>query len=101
MNVYRPEGSVLQHCTLTDVSASGCYIETTVPLPVGTRLMIEVRTQDQKVQVAGKVRSTHLGFGMGVEFRAKTSEDKEQVRHLFACLEAEVHAGAASKTRGD
>jgi len=101
VNVYRPEGSVLQHCTLTDVSASGCYIETTVPLPVGTRLMIEVRTQDQKVQVAGKVRSTHLGFGMGVEFRAKTSEDKEQVRHLFACLEAEVHAGAASKTRGD
>jgi hypothetical protein len=92
VNVYRPEGSVLQHCTLTDVSAGGCYIETTVPLSAATRLVIEVRTQDWKLQVHGKVRSTHLGFGMGVEFRLKTAEDKEQVGKLLACLDEQARA---------
>ncbi len=97
VNVYRPEGSVLQHCTLTDVSAGGCYIETTVPLTVGTRLVIEVRTQDWKLRVHGKVRSTHLGFGMGVEFRKKTAEDKDQLQQLLKCLDAQVKSLAGSK----
>jgi hypothetical protein len=98
VNVYRPEGSVLQHCTLTDVSAGGCYIETTVPLSVGARLVIEVRTQDWKLRVQGKVRSTHLGFGMGVEFRRKTPEDMEQVKQLLACLDTQVNAPAEPGT---
>jgi CheY-like chemotaxis protein len=101
VNVYRPEGSVLQHCTLTDVSASGCYIETTVPLLVGARLVIEVRTQDWKVRVQGKVRSMHVGCGMGVEFRLKTPEDKEQVRQLLACLDGQVQARAEAETKLD
>lgn len=90
VNVYRPEGSVLQHCTLTDVSAGGCYIETTVPLMVGTRLVIEIRTDECKLRVQGKVRSMHRGYGMGVEFRVKTPEEKEQVKQLLACLDAQV-----------
>jgi DNA-binding NarL/FixJ family response regulator len=101
VNVYRPEGSVLQHCTLTDVSGGGCYIETTVPLAVGTRLEIEVRTQDWKLRIQGKVRSMHLGFGMGVEFRGKTPEDKEQVRQLLACLDAQVNIPAESEKQRD
>ena len=96
VNVYRPEGSVLQHCTLTDVSASGCYIETTVPLSVGTRAIIEVRTQELKLRVEGKVRSMHPGFGMGVEFRARTAEDKEQLGRLLAFLDVKAEASAKS-----
>jgi DNA-binding NarL/FixJ family response regulator len=99
VNVYRPEGSVLQHCTLTDVSAGGCYIETTVPLAVGTRLVIEVRTQDSKLRVQGKVRSMHLGFGMGVEFGGKTAEEREQVRQLLSCLDARLEIPAESEVQ--
>jgi DNA-binding NarL/FixJ family response regulator len=101
VNVYRPEGSVLQHCTLTDVSASGCYIETTVPLSVGARLVIEVRSQDWKLRVQGKVRSMHLGFGMGVEFRMKTPEEKEQVKQLLACLDARVEISTEPEIQVD
>lgn len=101
VNVYRPEGSVLQHCTLTDVSSGGCYIETTVPLAVGTRLVIEVRTQDWKLRVQGKVRSMHVGFGMGVEFRARAPEDKEQVRQLLACLDAQARSSAEPEVQLD
>lgn len=101
VNVYRPEGSVLQHCTLTDVSAGGCYIETTVPLAVGTRLVIELRTADWKLRVHGKVRSTHLGFGMGVEFRLRTPEDKEQVNKLLASLDAQARPSTEPEVQLD
>jgi CheY-like chemotaxis protein len=97
VNVHPAEGSVLQHCMLTDVSASGCYIETTVPLSPGTRLEIEVRTQDWKLRVQGKVRSTHLGFGMGVEFRLKTPEDKKQVGQLLACMDSQANTPAEAR----
>jgi CheY-like chemotaxis protein len=90
VNVYRPEGSVLHHCTLTDVSKGGGYIETTAPLSVGTQLTIEVRTEEWKLRVQGKVQSAHVGFGMGVEFRSKAPEDKEQVRQLLVCIDAQV-----------
>lgn len=96
VNVYRPEGSVLQHCTLTDASAGGCYIETTEPLTAGTALVMEVRTQEWKLRVHGKVKSMHVGFGMGVEFRQKTGEDKNQVRQLLICLDAQTKSSARS-----
>ncbi len=91
VNVYRPAGSVIQHCMLTDVSAGGCYIETTDPLSEGTRLVIEVRNGDWKLHVHGKVRSMHRGYGMGVEFRLKTTEDNEDVKRLLACLDAQAN----------
>ncbi len=92
VNVYRPEGTVLQHCILTDLSAGGCYIETTMPLAVSSRLILEVRSQYWKVRVHGKVQSMHVGFGMGIAFRSKTSEDKDEVRKLLACLDEQLTA---------
>ena len=52
--------------------------------------MIEVRTQEWKLRVQGKVQSMHIGFGMGVEYRLKTAGDKDQVRQLLICLDAQA-----------
>jgi hypothetical protein len=87
VNVYGPTGGVLQHCTLTDISGGGCYVETTQPLAVGTSVIIEVRTHDFKLNVRGKVQSKHPGYGMGIAFKAKTDDDHEQVRRLLAYQE--------------
>ncbi len=84
VNVYGPGGGALQHCTLTDISEGGCYVETTQPLPVGVSLEIEVRTHDFKLKVRGKVQSKHPGYGMGIAFKMKTAEDREQVKRLLA-----------------
>jgi CheY-like chemotaxis protein len=89
VNVYRPSGDILQHCMLTDISAGGCYIETTQPLAVGTAVIIELHTQDAKIRVRGKVRSTHRGYGMGIAFAQRTAEDREQLRQLIQCHEAQ------------
>jgi CheY-like chemotaxis protein len=84
VNVSGPAGDRLQHCILTDMSGGGCYVETTQPLPVGASAVIEVRTQDLKLHVRGKVQSKHPGYGMGIEFRLKTAEERDQVRQLLA-----------------
>jgi hypothetical protein len=84
VNVYPPGGSVLQHCTITDISAGGCYVETTQPLSEGSRVVVEVRTLDLKVRVRGQIKSMHRGYGMGIEFNAKTAEDREQMKQLIA-----------------
>jgi hypothetical protein len=59
-------------------------VETTQPLPVGASAVIEVRTQDLKLHVRGKVQSKHPGYGMGIKFRLKTAEERDQVRQLLA-----------------
>jgi len=90
VNISGPGGGVLQHCTLTDVSAGGCYVETTEPFSVDTAVTIEVRTLDTKLCVHGKVKSSHRGYGMGVEFNAKSAEEREQVKKLLAAHESKL-----------
>lgn len=85
-----PSGSKVPHrCTLSDISTGGCYVETTEPFPKGTVLIIVVRTHELKLCVAGKVQSTHPGFGMGVHFNLTSEAERTQVRELIACAEAE------------
>jgi CheY-like chemotaxis protein/Tfp pilus assembly protein PilZ len=90
VTVSTPAGGVLQQCTLTDLSAGGCYVETTQPFNVGTAVAIEVRTLEMKLIVHGKVKSSHRGYGMGVEFNAKSAEEREHVKKLLAAYEPQL-----------
>ncbi len=83
--VYREGSSVPQRCNLSDISAEGCYVETSEPFPAGTALEIVVHTQYLKLCVHGKVRSMHRGFGMGVHFTLRTADQRQQVHQLIAC----------------
>jgi len=57
--VYRTGISVPHHCCLTDLSSGGCYLEVSLPFPMGTSVEITVRTQDLKVELAGTVQASH------------------------------------------
>lgn len=81
--VYPLGSNVPQHCSLIDISIGGCYVEMISPLPPGTAIDIIVRTDDLKVRLKGKVRSAHMGYGMGVEFVLNGPADKEQVKKLM------------------
>jgi CheY-like chemotaxis protein len=92
VNVYNSDGQVLQLCNITDISAGGCYVETTQPLPAGTQLVIEVRTENLKLRLRGRVQSMHRGYGMGIEFIRRTAEERERIKQLIACRDAQVEA---------
>lgn len=81
--LYKEGSKVPHHCTLSDISADGCYVESTSPFPVGTVIEIVVRTNNVKLEIAGKVQTMHPGFGMGVEFAQKTQEQKNRVKQLI------------------
>lgn len=87
--IYRVDSGVPHRCRLGDISSGGCYVETTETLPEGTPLQIVVRADDIKLRIHGKVRSTHPGFGMGVEFILRTDDQRRQVEQLIACAQSE------------
>ena len=82
--MYALGSKVPQHCNLIDISPGGCYVEIISPFPPGAAIDIIVRTENLKVRLKGKVRSAHMGYGMGVEFVLNGPDEKGQVKRLLA-----------------
>jgi len=53
---------------LSDISREGCYLDMLNPLPMGTRLKINVTHHDQQLDAVGRVVHSELNVGMGVQF---------------------------------
>jgi CheY-like chemotaxis protein len=96
-DVYVLGNTTAQHCSLTDISNGGCYVETNESYPSGTAVDIVVRTLDMKLRVQGIVHATHPGFGMGVEFTLLNDEQREQVKQLIAAQEAAAETEVSSE----
>jgi hypothetical protein len=69
-------------CHLSDLSLGACYLETTSPFPVGTRVDLSLKG----MKAAGVVRVMHPDRGMGVEFIRATDEHRENVRKMIDTL---------------
>ena len=87
--VYQLGIPVPHRCSLSDISEGGCYVETTSPFPPETGVEILVRTRDLKIRTRGIVQSVHPGFGMGVRFKPKTAEERDDVQQLISLLHAQ------------
>ncbi len=84
-----PEGTnTPNHCQLSDISEGGCYVEMPTPLPGKANVEIMVRTSEMKFKISGEVLSSHPGFGMGVRFVFKDSNEQEEILRLLAVLSA-------------
>jgi c-di-GMP-binding flagellar brake protein YcgR len=52
----------------TDISMGGCFICTSKPLPLKTRVRVTFRHKEQVVEALGVIRIVKARIGMGVEF---------------------------------
>jgi hypothetical protein len=52
----------------TDISGSGCYVETAMPLPVSTVLRVDFWIDQEHITSSATVRTRDPGVGMGIEF---------------------------------
>jgi len=52
----------------TDISMGGCFICTSKPLPLKTRVRVTFRYKEQVVEALGVIRIVKPRLGMGVEF---------------------------------
>ena len=52
----------------SDLSITGCYLDTVSPLPNGTDIVVKISRDDGLFETNGKVVYVHPGMGMGVHF---------------------------------
>ena len=62
----------------TDISGNGCYVETAMPLPVGTVLRVDIWIDQEHVAASATVRTRDPGVGMGIEFTGLPDPTKQR-----------------------
>jgi len=82
--MYRKGSQTRTWGPLTDISASGCYVEMYVPYGAGTELQMAIEVADAKIVAEGIVRVVYPGLGIGVEFTNIAEEDKIRLNDLLA-----------------
>ena len=67
----------------TDISGNGCYVETVMPLSVGTALRVDLWMGEDRLAPSAVVRTRDPGVGMGIEFTGLPEELKKKFQaHL-------------------
>jgi hypothetical protein len=67
----------------TDVSGNGCYVETVMPLSIGTALRVDFWIEQEHLTLTSVVRTRDPGVGMGIEFTGMSEETKKRFQtHL-------------------
>jgi hypothetical protein len=69
---------------LTDISASGCYVEMYVPPPAETELEVTLEVSNVRIVAEGIVKVVYPGLGVGIEFTNIAAEHREQLNQLLA-----------------
>jgi len=67
----------------TDIGGRGCYVETLLPLPLGTQGTITFWMDEEKVQTTAVVRSSDPGVGMGIEFTTLDTHVQERLQQFL------------------
>ncbi len=92
-NVREVGKNIPQWTMLHDLSMGGCYVETTAPLPVHSRIEISIQVGDIRIDAKGAVTVKHPLVGMGIKFAEMSPLNRDRLRHLIGSLE---HSQAAS-----
>jgi len=80
----------------TDIGGRGCYVETLLPLALGTNVIISFWVEGERIQTTGIVRTSDPGVGMGMEFMALDNVVQEWLQAYLDKLDDSV-AGKAAK----
>jgi PilZ domain len=83
------------HTNATDIGGRGCYVETLLPLPTGTKVTLIFWVDSEKIQTVGEVRTSDPGVGMGIEFMALDNAVQEWLQAHLDKLDDSVSGQAA------
>jgi hypothetical protein len=84
----KPEGvSVASGAETSDLSLSGCYVEMSFTLAVGTKLDLTLSIDDHKLNTKAVVVSNTPQFGNGIEFVEMHEEDRAKLAHFLTSRE--------------
>ena len=71
-------GSRREQVAITrDLSAGGCFVKTTSPLPKGSRIHLRIEHDGAEFSAIGRVTDNVSALGMGIEFVEVQPKDRE------------------------
>jgi len=85
------------HTSATDIGGRGCYVETLLPLALGTRIHVVFWIGHEKVKTNGIVRASDPGVGMGIEFTDLDDHVQERLQAHLDTLDTGFASGEAAK----
>jgi type IV pilus assembly protein PilZ len=68
---------------LSDLSVTGAFIDSVVPVPKGTKLKLKFSVRERPINVIAEVVHEMPQFGMGVRFLDLTAEDRSAIQELI------------------
>jgi CheY-like chemotaxis protein len=86
------EPDAVSQCKLTDLSLGGCYVQTESPFPQSSVVDLCLRAAAMEIHTEGLVRVMHPGHGMGIEFPARTEEQRKSVGEFIEFLTSQPGA---------
>ncbi len=78
----------------TDVSGNGCYVETMLPLPIGTVLRIDFWLDSEHLNISAVVRTCDPGVGNGIEFTGMTPDGKARMQAYLDAIDPQMGVSA-------
>jgi methyl-accepting chemotaxis protein len=66
----------------TDISLDGCYVESSLPLPVGTSMELQLLGSELPL-ISAKAVTSHPQVGNGIQFFDITPEDRDVLAHYI------------------
>lgn len=79
--------AVASRAETADLSLSGCYVEMSFTLPVGTELDIVLWVEDERVPAKGIVVTHHPQFGNGINFVEIRAEGQAKLADFLSKCE--------------
>jgi len=86
VELRRNEGAPPVFGNLSDISLTGCYVETVSSLPVGTELLFMIRVRDTVLRGRAQVKTSHHAVGIGLVFLHLGAEDQQKLEFLMGTL---------------
>jgi hypothetical protein len=86
VELRRNEGAPPVFGNLSDISLTGCYVETVSTLPAGTELLFMVRVRDTVLRGRAEVKTSHHAVGVGLVFTHMSNEDQQKLEFLIGTL---------------
>ncbi|MFZ1129627.1 MAG: PilZ domain-containing protein [Terriglobales bacterium] len=74
----------------SDVSGSGCYVESMQPLPVGTVLRVDFWLDAEHIHVSAVIRTCDPGVGNGIEFTGMKPELKDRLQTYLDAIDPQM-----------
>jgi PilZ domain len=80
-------------CTrTTDLGPGGCFVDTTVPFPAGSKVRVTLQKGKTTFQTAGSVVYSQLGLGMGIAFEEHDEPERLALAEWLADITGDRQA---------